>query len=81
LQQHGTGHGYQATYCADGNVDAAYDHNYAQTKCHDDERSVQVEQVKEGLKLHETVWKTYKGKPVHQYKYNPGYNKKKIRIR
>jgi hypothetical protein len=66
---------------ADGNVDAAYDHHYAQTKCHDDERSVQVEQVKEGLKLQETARKTYNGKQVHQYKYDPGDEKQKIRIR
>jgi hypothetical protein len=29
------------------------------------------EQVKEGLKLQETARKTYNGKHVHQYKYDP----------
>ena len=58
LQQHGTGHGDQAADGADGNIDAASNHDDAHPKSNDKERCVQVEKVKEGLKLPETDGKT-----------------------
>ena len=81
FQHHGTAHGYQAGQRADGNVDAASDHHDAHTQCQDDERSVQAEQVEEGLKLQETAGKPENGEPVHQYEYDRGDEKQKIRIR
>lgn len=46
-----TGHGYQAANRTDGDVDAAADHDDAKPECHDDERSIEVEQVKKRLEL------------------------------
>ncbi len=81
FQQYGTAHGYQAGQRADGNVDAASDHDDAHAQRQDDERSVQAEQVEEGLKLQETARIPENGKPVHQDKDDRGDEKQKIRIR
>src|SRR5690606_33852894 len=81
LEQRGAGHGDKAADGADGNIDTGTENDNAHRKGNDKERRVEVEKVKEGMKLPETTGKTEQGNAIHQEKDNPGDDKKTRPIR